>query len=191
VQCIERYLSHYFDSIKSYGLRVLVKCASKTSRFLVLFFVVERNSLELVRILCRLEVSLDKRVDSIGLPLLAYIIFHVEYKILDTLPTMIALLAARANSHEVPKELWQNYLKALGQFPIIEVANAKRSLRWCTIEVQDALSRTMNLLQTYSLWKTNKISRSLPRMKQFVDAFKSTSLFETSFHLVGQLLVAT
>lgn len=49
----------------------------------------------------------------------------------------------------------------------------------------------MNLLQTYSLWKTNKVSRSLPRMKQFAGAFKSTSLFEASFHLVGQLLVAT
>lgn len=106
MQCIERYLSHYFDPIKSYGLRVLVKCAFEASRFLVLFFVVERNSLELVRILCRLGASPDKRVGPIGLPLLAYTIFHVEYEVLDTLPTMIALLAAGADSHEVPKELW-------------------------------------------------------------------------------------
>ncbi len=105
MQCIERYLSHYFDPIKSYELRVLVKCASKTSRFLVLFFVVERNSLKLVRILCRLGANLDKRVDPTSLPLLAYTIFHAKYEILDTLSTMIALLVAGANSHEVPKEL--------------------------------------------------------------------------------------
>lgn len=191
VQCIERYLSHYSEPIKSYGLRVPVKCASEASRFPVLFFAVERNSPELVRILCRLGASPDKRAGPTGLPLLAYTIFHAEYEVLDTLPTMISLLAAGADPHEVPKELWQDYLKAPGRFPVTEVAGAERSLRWCTVEVQDALSRTMNLLQTYSLWKADKVPRPLPRMKQFAGAFKSTPLFEAPFHLVGQLPAAT
>lgn len=190
IKCIERYLSQYADSIIRLGLSASLKPSSGISRFPILFFAVERNSSELVRSLCRLGADPDTRAYPTDLPLLVYTIFSAEYQMVDTTATLIALLAAGADPQGVPKELWQDYLKAPARSAANESTDLVSLLKLRTVEVEDAFCRNMNLMQTYSLWKADKITRPLPRMKQFVDAFQSTPLFELPYHLIGQLPAA-
>lgn len=182
IKCIERYLSKYEESSVQFGLGVSLKGPTADRRLPILFFAAERNSPELIRCLCRLGANPDTRADPSGLPLLAYTIFSAEYEILDTTPTLRALLAAGADPHDVPEDLWQDYLKLPSRLPA-----AAPSLDWCTSDIQDALCRTINLMQTYSLWKADKLPRPLPRMKQCADVFDLAQLFEAPFSIIGQL----
>jgi Ni2+-binding GTPase involved in maturation of urease and hydrogenase len=139
------------------------------------------------QILCRLGANPDTRADPTNLPLLAYTIYSAEYEVLDTTPTLIALLAAGADPHGVPKGLWQDYLQAPARSSADESTDAVSLSKWRTVEVEDALCRTIKLMQIYSLWKADKLQRPTPRMEQFALAYKFTPLFEVPFNIIGQM----
>lgn len=60
----------------------------------ILFFAVERNSPEIVRVLCRAGANPNKRYQPGGLPILPYTVLTSEYELSDTTDTMIALLVS-------------------------------------------------------------------------------------------------
>lgn len=63
----------------------------------ILFFAVERNSPEIIRILCRAGADPSQPTQPLGLPVLAYCIFSAEYELYDTTDCLFALLAMGAD----------------------------------------------------------------------------------------------
>lgn len=119
-----------------------------------------------------------------GVPVLAYTIISAEYNLSDTTDTVLALLAMGADPRDVPKDMWQDYIKAPRQdTPTMLVDGFNQ---WCTDEIRTALCRNLNLLQRYALWKAGNADRTTPRMLQCAAAWGMTPLFEVPYHIIGQ-----
>lgn len=154
------------------------------------------NSPEIVRILCHAGAKPSQSIVSygsaiFGLPLLPYTILSAEHKLLDTTETVVALLALGASPHNVPKDMWQDYLKALTKDKQKQLGAFDVHETWCTTEIREALCRTFNLLQRYFLWKAAQIERPTVREMQVAKAHKIMPLFETPYHIFGQQLATT
>lgn len=195
-KCIERYLTQHNEAVIAERLFESVQTALGAPFFPILYFAAERNSPEIVRILCHAGAEPSQSIggygDAIfGLPLLPYTILSAEYQLSDTTETVIALLAMGASPYEVPKDMWQDYLRAptkgkpkqLGAFDMHET--------WCTDEIREALCKTFNLLQRYSLWKAAQIERPTVREIQVAKAHKIMPLFEAPYYIFGQQLATT
>ena len=195
-KCIERYMTQHNESEIADRLCQSVQKALGAPFFPILYFAAERNSPEIVRMLCQAgakptqSISLDGS-GLFGLPLLPYTILSAEHKLADTTDTVIALLAMGASPHDVPNDMWQDYIKAptkdkpkhVGAFDVRET--------WCTTEIREALCKSFNLLQRYSLWKAAQIERPTLREIQVAKEQKMMPLFETPYHIFGQQLATT
>lgn len=166
------------------------------SLFPILYFAAERNSSEIVRILCHAGANPN---DSISLfpsaiptiPLLSYTVLSAENALADTTETVIALLALGASPHDVPKDMWQDYLKAPTKDKSKELGDSDLNQTWCTTEIREALCRTLNLLQRYSLWKAAQIERPTAREIQVAQEHKFMPLFEAPYYIFGQQIATT
>lgn len=143
--------------------------------FPILYFAVERNSPEIVRILCNAGANPSDRARLLGLsiiklPLLAYTVLSAENDLSDTTDTMIALLAMGANPGDVPKDMWEDYVKAPRKDTPQDEGGGNAGCLWCTPELREGLCRNLNLSQRYALWKANQIEQSSVRMRQFAEA---------------------
>ena len=192
--CIERYLTQYNDSKMADRLCQSVPTNPEVPHVPILYFAAERNSPEIVRILCHAGAKPSQRISLDGsaifsLPLLPYTILSAEYKLVDTTETVVALLAMGANPHDVPKDMWQDYLKAPTKDKLLRVFDMNQT--WCTTEIREALCRTFNLLQRYFLWKAAQIERPTEREIQVAKAHKIMPLFETPYYIFGQQLATT
>ena len=164
--------------------------------FPILYFAAERNSPEIVRILYHAGANPAQSIvpyDSTtsGLPLLPYTILSAEYKLVDTTDTVVALLAMGASPYNVPKDMWQDYLKAPTKDRPREADAYDMHETWCTTEVREALCRTFNLLQRYSVWKAAHIDRPTVRQVQVAKAHNTMPLFEMPYYLFGQQLATS
>ena len=122
-----------------------------------------------------------------GFPVLSCAILSAEYALSDMTDTVMALLSAGANPHDVPQDMWQDHIKT----PRKEVSystNWDKVLyyKWCTREIRSALCPTLNLMQRYPLWKAWNIGRPTPTMLQRAEAWEVTALFEVPCHIIGQ-----
>lgn len=99
---------------------------------------------------------------------------------------MIALLAAGSSPHDLPDDMWEGYLKSPSRLEITPSNEPCNPLGWCTLEVQDALCRNMNLMQRYSLWKAMKFPNPPPRKRQLGKETDTTALFGIPYHIIGQ-----
>ena len=183
-KCIERYLeSHELSEIQG---ELLDASSSSSERFPILFFAVERNSPEVVNMLCQRGANADGRAEPSGIPLLVYTIMSAEYNLSDTTDTLVALLAMGAHPSDVPRDMWCNYVTS----PKIDGPNTSQAenahTQWCTLEIREALCRTLNLMQRYFLWKADRIERPMPRERQVAQTFKSMPLFELPYRIIGQ-----
>ena len=127
---------------------------------------------------CRLELS--------GIPLLAYTIMGSEYSLSDTTDSLVALLAVGANPRYIPRDMWCDYVTSVKNDSPKDWQAEDPSTRWCTAELRGALSRTLNLMQRYLLWKADCIERLMPRKKQVAQAHTTTPLFELPYRIIGQ-----
>jgi len=186
VPCIERYLRKQSTSTLHFELEVHLVDKSGLSTYPILFFVVERNSPELISILATLGASIQDRSLPSDLPILAYTVISAEYEVSDTTQTMIALLAEGANPYELPVEMWEDYLKSPSRLETTPVNEPCNPPGWCTLELQDALCRNLNLLQRYSLWKSTKFPNPAPRKRQLGKETGTTALFGIPYHIIGQ-----
>lgn len=184
---IERYLNSFDPArVKSQLSSTLIKCTS-AEVFPVLFFAVEQNSPEIVRVLCKAGADPSKNSEPAGLPLLAYTILSAEHDLSDTTDTLIALLAERANPNQLPGSLWKAPLKApRADVPTASEVGYFNFRSWCTPELRKALARNLTLMQRYSLWRADHLASSTPRMVQIATAFSILPLLETPYHIIGQ-----
>ena len=195
-KCIERYLTQHTDFEIADRLCQSVQTALEAPSVPILYFASERNSPELVRILCHAGAKPSQSIRfngsaTSGFRLLPYTILSAEYELADTTESVVALLAMGASSYDVPKDMWQDYLKAPTKDKSKQLGVDDMHETWCTIEVREALCRTFNLLQRYSLWKAAQIERPTEREIQVAKAHNIMPLFETSYYIFGQQLATT
>lgn len=100
---VATYLNKYDKTTLASKLKAHVKWQSAEEFYPILFFAVERNSPELVSLLCSAGASPRDRVMPSGLPVLVYCVISAEYGVTDITNTLIALLAAGADPTDVPK----------------------------------------------------------------------------------------
>ena len=101
---------------------------------------------------------------------------------------MIALLPAGADPHELPEEMWEDYLKSYFAYWLTNVTVLSDYTVFsdsAPLETQDALCRKMNLLQRY-LWKATKFPGPYPRRKRLVEMTATTALSIILYHIKGQ-----
>lgn len=125
-------------------------------------------------------------ISIIRVPLLAYAVFSAEYDLLDTNQTVITLLAMGANPTDVPKDMWEDYMKAPIKENPSQLLDGETEDLWCTPELRAALCRNLNLSQRYFLWNAWRVERPNTRMKQLARADKIGLLFEIPYYIIGQ-----
>ncbi|KAL8939478.1 MAG: hypothetical protein Q9216_003330 [Gyalolechia sp. 2 TL-2023] len=91
--CLERYLKIWPASRIKRELCQPVGGLFGTKKFPILFFAVERNSPEIIRVLCRAGADPSQRAEPSGLPVLAYCILGAEYELCDTSDSLFTLQA--------------------------------------------------------------------------------------------------
>ncbi|KAL8823713.1 MAG: hypothetical protein Q9191_005612 [Dirinaria sp. TL-2023a] len=186
VPCIERYVRKEPATSIEYELGVAVETKTLDPGYPILFFAVERNSPKLIKLLCSLGACSKQRALLSKLPVLAYAVISAENQVLDTTPTVIALLASGANPRDIPEEMWRDYRKSPARLQTTPATESIDPLAWCTLEVQNALCRSLNLMQRYSLWKAEKFPKPSPKREQLAKLHDATALFGIPFHIVGQ-----
>ena len=189
-RCIERYIEKCDPKLLLAKLSSLIKVPGEPS-FPILYFAVERNSPDILNMLCKAGADPDQRYDHLGMPaaripLLAYAVMRAECDMSDTTDSIVALLAKDADPKDVPKDMWQEYLKAPLNDKVEPIDTATYPHQWCTQEVRGTLCRNLTLLQRYILWKAERITRPTAREKQLAKVHGLTSLFEAPYHIIGQ-----
>ena len=130
----------------------------------------------MVRLLCHAGATPSQNISLHGsdifLPLLPYTILSAEHELADTTEALVALLARGVSPLDVPKDMWHDYLKAPTKDKPKQLRGSDLHESWCTTEIQEALCRTLNLLQLYSLWKAAQIERPIAKQIQVAQVHK-------------------
>ena len=187
--CVERYLKSFNAADIAHRLEgTLSFMVGKTKVSVpILFFAVERNASTLVRILCEAGALPDSSIMPYGIPVLAYAIFSSEYEATDTSDIVITLLAMGARPHRIPIDMWKEPIRAPSKDEPEDMGFEEAlNNRWCNPELRQALARTFNLMQRYSLRKSLSIVPPTPRSMQAARANGIIRLFETPYHIIGQ-----
>ena len=171
------------------SLKNRVRGESTLYTYPVLFFAVERNSPELVSLLCKAGANLGDRAYPSCLPVLAYCVISAEYGLSDTTETLVALLAAGATSSDIPKDMWEEYIEAPKTSSPKEGRQNPKEL-WCNTEFRAALCRNLTLSQRYYLWKATLLPAIKGREQAISNAFRTQKLYQIPYHIVGQLPAA-
>lgn len=185
ISTIERYLNG-FDSAKvKLFLASTISVRMYQEAYPILFYAVEQNSPELVRVLCKAGADPGRKSEPTAIPLLAYTIISAEYSISDTTDTLLALLAEGAHPSQIPTDMFEAPLKApKADGPKTTALGDLQS--WCVPEVRKVLARNLTLMQRYSLWRAKYLAPSTPRMVQIASAFCILPLLEVPYHIIGQ-----
>ena len=180
--CIGRYIETYDAVVLKANIKNLVKGAPGGPSFPILYFAVERNSPEILSMLCEAgaDPSQKYRPSDLGtapIPLLAYTVLRAENDMSDTTDLLVAFVAKGADPKDVPKDMWHDYLKAPLKDKADPIDAVSASDRWCIREVREALCRNLTLLQRYILWKAERITKPSPREKHYAKAHEVMPLF--------------
>ena len=118
-KCIERYINKFTQYLVASLIRLPVYAGFGAPACSILFFAIEQNSPELIRLLCKAGASVGLRATPSGLPALAYAVLSAEYSLVDTTDVLITLLAIGADPKDIPEDMWQAPLKS----PVKEIPN--------------------------------------------------------------------
>lgn len=173
------------------NIKNLLKGAPGGPSFPILYFAVERNSQEILSMLCEAgrDASQKYRPSDLAtapIPLLAYTVTRAENDMSDTTDSLVALIAKGADFKDVPKDMWHDYLKAPLKDKADPIDAASAPDRWCTQEVREALCRNLTLLQRYILWKAERITKPSIGEKQSAKEHEIMPLFEAPYNFIGQ-----
>lgn len=127
-KCIERYISKFAQSLVTYQIRLPVYAGFGVPTCSILFFAIEQNSPELIRLLCKAGASIGQRATPSGMPPLAYAVLSAEYSLFDTTDVLITLLAIGADPKDIPEDMWQAPLKS----PVKEIPDYQGTCRSAT-----------------------------------------------------------
>lgn len=182
-------IQKYLESYKAEEVRgkLNVNIVTDNISLSVLFFAVERNCSKTVRLLLELGSSPNARIAPHSLPVLAFAILHAENDLTNTTEVVKTLLGLGASPHDIPKDMWVDYMKPPRAVRDVNHAPELGSNpQWCGPEYRAALARTLNLTQRYFLAKAATLKRPSDRAKQVAAAHKVTTLLEAPYHLIGQ-----
>ena len=112
LKCVERYLDKFERPVLKIQMVNGVHAGFGLPICPILFFAIEQNSPELVRLLCKNGAQPGDRATPSGLPGLAYAVLSAEYGLIDTTDVLITLLAVGADPKDVPEDMWQAPLKS-------------------------------------------------------------------------------
>lgn len=154
-KCIERYMDKCDPVLLHAKLSNVIKVPGEPS-FPILYLAVERNSPEIVSMLCRAGADPSQKYDPLGMPaatipLLAYAVMRAECDLSDTTDLIVALVAKGADPNDVPRDMWQKYLKAPVKDTAEPIDPANSPHQWCTQEIREILCRNLTLLQRHIL----------------------------------------
>ena len=110
--CIERYIKKFDRTFVTSPISFGVPNGFGAPCCPILFYAIEQNSPELVRILHKAGANVGSTTFPFGLPALAYAVLCAEYTSDDTTDVLITLLAIGANPKDVPEDMWQAPLKS-------------------------------------------------------------------------------
>ena len=194
-KCIERYIEKCDPVLLHAKLSNVIKISGEPS-FPILYFAVQRNSPEILSMLCKAGADPGQKYSPLGMPattipLLAYAVMRAEYDLSDTTDLIVALVAKGADPDDVPKDMWYKYLKAPIKDKAEPTDTADSPHQWCTQEIREILCRNLTLLQRYTLWKAEKIAKPTAREKQLANVHGLTPLFEAPYHIIGQQQATT
>ena len=186
IRSVERYLQKYDPANGARSLResIISSVTEKELSIPILFFAIERNVPELVRTLCNVGAQVDCQILPYNITAIAHAVLSAEYEVTDTTDITITLLAMGASPHGIPHDMWEEPLKA-AQKEVQESAKDRQN-QWCTAEIWEALSRTLNLMQRYSLWNALNIKSQSLRDLQEARTNSFVPIFEAPFHMIGQ-----
>ncbi|KAI4101519.1 MAG: hypothetical protein LQ339_005016 [Xanthoria mediterranea] len=188
--CVERYLKRWNAPRIKQELSKPVKMLFNNYLYPALFFAVERNCPELIRLLCSAGADPAQQALPTRMPVLAYCIMSAEYQLSDTTDVLFTLLAMGANPYDLPQDMWCHYIKNPAKVgPQLPVAEMEK-YSWCSHEIRAALCRTFNLLQRYQFKMASLLPGRTAQAKQVAAAFDITPLFEIPFQIIGQRLAA-
>ena len=122
-KCIERYINKFPQFLVTPIIRLGVFTAFGVPSCPILFYAIEQNSPELIRLLCKAGASVEQSATPSGLPPLAYAVLSAEYNLVDTTDVLITLLAVGADPKDIPEDMWQAPLKS----PVKETQGTYRS----------------------------------------------------------------
>ena len=181
-------MQHHGNDVHS-SLNSRVQGDSALYTYPILFFAVERNSPELVSLLCKAGANLEEKAHPSCLPVLAYCVISAEYNLSDTTETLVALLAAGASSSQIPTDMWEEYIEVPKTSSPKE---GRQNIRdhWCNAEFRAALCQNLTLLQRYYLWKATLLPATKRREKEISNAFRTQKLYQIPYHIVGQFPAA-
>ena len=194
-KCIERFVERCDSVLLQTHLTNTIKVHGEPS-FPILYFAVERNSPEIVSMLCKAGADPSQRYEPLRMPaetipLLAYAVMRAECDLSDTTDSIVALVAKGADPTDIPKDMWHEYVKA----PLKDIAEPTDTSGsphwWCSQEVRESLCRNLTLLQRYIFWKAERIGKPTAREKQSSIVHGITSLFEAPYHIIGQQQATT
>ncbi|KAL8887657.1 MAG: hypothetical protein Q9192_006291 [Flavoplaca navasiana] len=169
VSCVERYLKRW-DAFR------IKQELSQAQLFPILFFAVERNCPELVRLLCGAGADPAQPALLTGFPVLAYCIMSAEYQLSDTADVLFTLLAMGASPYNLPQDMWCDYIKNPAKIGPRLLSTEMAKYSWCSLEIRAALCRTFNLLQRYQFKMASLLPDRTARSKQVAAAFEITPL---------------
>ena len=127
-KCIERYINKFAQSQTRSQICFGVYAGPGLPNCPILFFAIEQNSPELIRLLCKAGAMVGQKATPSGLPPLAYAVLSAEYSLVDTTDVLITLLAIGADPKDIPKDMWQSPLKS----PVKEAPNYQGTYRSST-----------------------------------------------------------
>ncbi|KAL6716589.1 hypothetical protein ACLMJK_006156 [Lecanora helva] len=194
VQAVARYLDRFGLPRTEEELQKALTINLDGPAIPILYFAVEQNSPEIVRVLCKAGAQPNQPARMLGnaiseIQVLVYAIISAEYDLSDTTDTVIALLAMGSSPEDVPRDMWEHCVKASTKDTPRNIKSGVSRAgndRNCSPELREALCRTLNLMQRYALCIAKGTSRPTPREEQVAAAFKIEPLFEIRYHLIGQ-----
>ncbi|KAL7786205.1 P-loop containing nucleoside triphosphate hydrolase protein [Trichoderma ceciliae] len=157
--------------------------------FPLIFYAVESNDEEMVRLLIEFGASVSAVHEPSQVPLLAFAIICGETLPMDTTNMVCVLLSKGASACTLPVDLYTPYLQdtassleSKGQREIGEVEEAA----WCSQVTKTRLAKSINLTQRYFLEKSTKLKRPSAKRRQIAWLKNCQGLLGIPYFLVGQ-----
>ncbi|KAL7819969.1 P-loop containing nucleoside triphosphate hydrolase protein [Trichoderma gracile] len=187
VQKVEDYLKEYDPLFLKRDI------IANVMGFPLIFYAVESNDVNMVRLLIRFGASASAVYEAYRVPLLAFAIMCGETLQADTTNMVSLLLSKGASPYVIPMDLFTEYLvdmeKRIDQqkgSPPVDKPAAAAEAAWCSQATRDRLAKNLNLTQRYFLEKSTKTKRPSAKRKQVARIKDCEGLLGLPYFLVGQ-----
>lgn len=142
----------------------------------VFAYAINTGNIDIIKLCLEYGADTDS-VDPVGLSLLVIAIVRAMEVGRNAPEVGRLLLSYGADPQSVPREMWQDYLKApsamLDKYSIPDSLVAE-------------FSRVLNLTTRYHLWQADHLKRPTKRMVQIAKAHDMTALLRLPYQIIGQ-----